>query len=811
MKLEDAIGLVKGGGCVLFTGAGFSRLAKNQLGEFIPTAKGFARTIASRVGVDSDYSLELICDYAMRDARPEGLGEHGLLQEIISTFSPSTISPLQENVARLPWRRVYTTNYDNIFEISAKKFGNEWASITTDGPANASKNRCIHLNGHTSNLTLENLRRQFKLTHTSYASSVFAETEWASQFRSDIGVAPAVMFIGYSMADLDIARVLFQAPHIRDKVFFIVAADASEVERSVLDNYGVVCAIGIEGFVELCQRIEAPPPTTEHVYSWLAPLKKTEGAARPSDKNTIELLTLGDLKDEFLLSSQVDSTVRYSVNRNALDDISSEISAGKRWFIVHSSLGNGKTVLESQVALHFSNIGHDVFLDSDYESSMSGDVLQLSKTNKPTIVLVDESYYKLDAIQALRAADNGFNVFIIFVRSALFNLDRERYDAALPENYRSIDLNRLNQDETRDLRAILDDLGLWGARASDAYVKKEEYIQISCQGEIANVILSVFENTEIGDRLTKVAQRVLEGKSDIGRFIVLAFLLENANIRPTLSIMSEILNKDAWALTRSKEFSSVGEFLYVRNNEIATRSSIVARFLLRSALKAELILDYIGEFLVRLDSLKRADRRIDSLFKEFQRFSFLEGLVDSPRRRELLIGFYQKIRTIPGCTRNPLFWLQYAIARLSFEQFAEAEVYFKTAYSYAGDGQNWYFRDIDNHYSRLLLESRTKSEEYDDYYDAFKQAHDKLYSQMIKGDNRHYPYDRAKLYVPFIIARRGKFSAEQLRLFSAACRQILRNLEIVGEELSKNPRVVECRAAMERAIEIAGMPIGKAI
>jgi hypothetical protein len=117
--------------------------------------------------------------------------------------------------------------------------------------------------------------------------------------------------------------------------------------------------------------------------------------------------------------------------------------------------------------------------------------------------------------------------------------------------------------------------------------------------------LSIFETTEIGNRLKNAAQRALEKKSNVGRLIILAFLMENAETPPRLSIVSEALNLDAWKLTRQSDFASAGDFIYLRKGEIATRSSIVARFLLRNAVKPETILEYIAEFVERFDVLQK--------------------------------------------------------------------------------------------------------------------------------------------------------------------------------------------------------------
>lgn len=803
MELNDAISLALSGDCLLFTGAGFSVDARNPAGTSIPTARQFARQIAERVEVDPDYSLEAICEYAIADSSDKGLGEHGLINEILATFTISQTSAEQDHISSLPWRRVYTTNYDLAFETAARKAAKEWTAITIDTTPNAFSQRCVHINGHIYNLNIQNLRNQFKLTHSSYAVSDFLESPWASQLRSDMGISPAVFFLGYSMADIDVARILFQSPLLKDRTFFVVSEKARPVELTRLAPFGTAVPLGLKAFSDLARSLPAAPAPSGHVYSWLERYEVTRSTKTPSDQDTIRLLTLGDMQQDMISAALADPTVKYSVTRSAVADTFTDVRAGRSWFVVHGALGNGKTLFKIQLAEALSNIGYNVYLDTDYELGRQQDVRQLAKSTTKTVIMVDEASSRLDAIKDLRTSDNGFNIFFIFVRSTIFELDSARYEDALPENFRVIDLNKLDTSETRETRVLLDDLGLWGDKAAEPFTRKEEFIRVDCGGEIANLIISIFETTEIGNRLKTAAQRALEQKSDVGRLIILSFLMENAETPPRLSIVSEALNLDAWSLTRKSEFAHAGDFIYIRNGEIATRSSIVARFLLRNAVKPETILEYIAEFIERFDVLRRKERRIDPLFKEFQRFAFVEGLVQSPRKRELLIGFYQRLRSLPGCSRNPLFWLQYAIARLSFQQYAEAELYFKSAYSFARDGQPWFERDIDNHYARLLLESRTNSDNYDDYFEAFREAHEKLYGQMLKGDNRHYPYRQARNYLAFIVSRKNKLSLNQQELFASACRQVIKNIENLSNELSRSMPVIECKQIMERAIAVA--------
>jgi hypothetical protein len=443
MELNDAISLALAGDCLLFTGAGFSLDARNPGGHAIPTAKQFARQVAARVDVDPDYSLDAICEYAISDSSERGLGEHGLVNEILATFTIAQTSPEQDFLASWPWRRVYTTNYDLSLETTARKSLKEWTAITIDTAPNAFAQRCIHINGHIHNLNIVNLRSQFKLTHSSYAASDFVESPWASQFRADMGISPAIFFIGYSMADIDVARVLFQSPLLQDR------------KISRLQAFGTVAPIGLKAFADLARGLSPAPAATGYTFSWLEQHQATRSPKAPSDQDTIRLLTLGDTQADFISSALSDPDIKYCITRSAIADVHADIRSGRTWFLIHSALGNGKTLLKLQLAETLANLNYSVYVDTDYELGRQQDVRQLARSTTKTAIMVDEASSRLDTIKDLRTADNGFNLFFVFVRSTIFELDRGRFDEALPENYRIMELNSLDSTETRDLRVLL--------------------------------------------------------------------------------------------------------------------------------------------------------------------------------------------------------------------------------------------------------------------------------------------------------------------------------------------------------------------
>lgn len=155
MEIDEAIAHAKRGNAVLFTGAGFSFGARNMRAppdNFIPNARDFAKELAHKVGSGNSYELPIIAQYFSRKK-----GEVSLVDELIKSFSTTDVRDYHVYIASLSWKRVYTTNYDNVFEFAALQSGKEWTPITLEVGPTASHHRCVHINGHINDLNIKTL------------------------------------------------------------------------------------------------------------------------------------------------------------------------------------------------------------------------------------------------------------------------------------------------------------------------------------------------------------------------------------------------------------------------------------------------------------------------------------------------------------------------------------------------------------------------------------------------------------------------------------------------------------------------------
>jgi hypothetical protein len=800
MELDEAIAHAKRGEAILFTGAGFSWGAKNAMpapNDHVPDARTFAQNLAKQLGSQSEYPLPIVSQAYVKKH-----GESGLVRELLNTFTITEHRDYHEILGALPWRRVYTTNYDSCFEQAALASGRSWTPILTDSNPISTQNICVHINGHISNLSITTLASQVKLTHTSYSADQFEKSSWAHQLRSDISIARAVLFIGYSMSDLDISRILHGSPEAKAKTVFIVGPADDDITIAPLEYYGDVYRIGVEAFAKQTAAVDvADLPKGDYSFTWLIEYDRSLEPVRPEDADTFSLITSGEVKSDRIRWDLSQRESHYCVRRDALDTVIEMISKGRRSFVIHSDLGNGKTIFKEQLSHYLSQQQWRVFWDSDFDHHKKSDIRALgSEVTNEVALFFDQSPDRIDIIDDIMQLNRPNFLVFIFVRSTLYELAEARFDEKLPEGYASIDLNRLSASEATDLTHLLN-RGFWGDRGRDIDREKENFINVTCSGSIAKVILSIFEDSDIGRRLKKSAEQLLHRRDTLASTLVASFLLNRLERIPEPNILGELVGVDVWGLMRSDQFKSAAEFIRFDTGRVRIRSSIISEYLLRKGISGEELIWHIEKFVRNLANKKR-NAALQHVFTELQRFPMLERLIEGGRKSELIIGYYQSIKELKFCERNAQFWLHYAMARLAFGQFEISAAYFEQAKTFAkGNAKDT--RDVNNHYARLLLDSRIDSDDFDDYYQAFEKAHTILIDQMNRNDNRHYPYRQAQKYAKFISYRHGKLSPDELKRFATSCRQVKGAIKNLTGGLERYSIIKECNEAMDSAILLA--------
>jgi hypothetical protein len=165
MEVDAGLKLALDGRALLFVGSGFSRGATNLSGDDFSLGSQLAATLSKEAGQPEvlalDDAAELFADR---------FGVDSLVNVLKSKYSAKTVRDYHKEIAAVPWRRVYTTNYDDVFELACNDIGRRVDSITPlDDNSQISKKNlvCVHLNGFIRTTNRDSMWNDLKLTQHS--------------------------------------------------------------------------------------------------------------------------------------------------------------------------------------------------------------------------------------------------------------------------------------------------------------------------------------------------------------------------------------------------------------------------------------------------------------------------------------------------------------------------------------------------------------------------------------------------------------------------------------------------------------------
>lgn len=208
-RLKNLLRMYRNGQCVLFVGAGYSadaqRRSETGSPQSMPSGRDLAKIMKEALKDDEDDLGSL------SDLYEDRFGEHGLFSLLTKLFTTATVTEDQKKIASYKWKEIYTTNYDNVLEECCNSIGVHFSTYTTTKRPSDIDYRnlpIIHINGFVPGSTFTEFKKEIKLTNTQYYSDDFSRSPWGERFRNDIITSPCIVFAGYSLYDLDVARVL---------------------------------------------------------------------------------------------------------------------------------------------------------------------------------------------------------------------------------------------------------------------------------------------------------------------------------------------------------------------------------------------------------------------------------------------------------------------------------------------------------------------------------------------------------------------------------------------------------------------------
>jgi len=780
MNVEEAILHALDGNAILFLGSGYSKGAINYDGMSFPLGADTCQRLIEYGSIDvSDDNPSDQKDLAYISERfLETNDVVDLLKFLNSQFKCKKIEEYHKEIARVIWKRIYTTNYDNAFEKASEEVD---LFRETIAPENRSsevlkyRNAIIHMNGYIGNVKKENLDTTFKLLGKSYTSRTIPDSEWAISLHNDLKTSKAIVFIGYSLDyDLELQQIFASAEEIKNKCLF-VTYKPSRRQRSNMQKYGEVFDEGTFAFAKKINEIRSRYSGVEREYSLSCLKEISSSMVNPSlsisDKDILDLFFDGDINMNHIFSSEAN---RYVIKREVVDDIVNSFNEGFCSVIIHSDLGNGKSVIVREVEEKLCQIGHVYYLkeisqylkdDLDYLSEIRGiKYIVIENYNR----IIDSKYSKI--LSLYQRSDFRY---LFTVRTYLHeNLYQRLLKVFNVTSNRTIiyDVNSLTKNDQKALYQLLETYKLWGARSTSGSEIKKKYIRSTCKGEIKNVLLDLLKSKELERKINGVLNSLFfdSGIKEITLFALMCNVIAS---ELSLSDIVVILNKQARMATYLE--SSAREFLDFKRDKIILKSPVVARHILQNLNYNAEIEELIKRILPVLD--QHSDS-YENLLRMIISISNLRIVFNMKERKihDRFIRIYERAKLLKYHKENPFFWLQYSMACMDAGEFKRAKIYLDNAeaYSKARSFDSW---QIEIQKARYLLLSTINSVDVDNAFENFYTAHKLLIGSTTTS--KYYPLRQLTAYENYFQLFYPYFKEHEKAAFLFCCNEAIGTID----------------------------------
>ncbi len=770
--IEKLLSIIDTGRAILFTGAGFAVGCKNMANTTPPRAKELARLICEKGGFGKDDDLTFASDYFLNYRK-----KSDLLYLLKENFTITNNGKEHRKISSLDWKRIYTTNYDNSIEKSAQDAKKIIYSLTIDDNPKEfykKKNCCIHINGSISSVSEDDLDTKFKLTRTSYVSpDTFEKSPWYYYFKKDLEQCSAIVFIGYSLYDIAIEKILFSSPTLKKKTYFITDCNPSKKTAYILGKYGNLLPIGINGFANKIQ-LDKKNDSNKSSF-WLDAFeeyKVSDSQQDITDDNILNFILYGTIDDKYFDNAiSADQRKPYLIIRDCLNKIEELINSNK-FLVLLGDFGNGKSVVLHETMATFSILGKHVFQLKNPDGDYSTDIEKIHALSKESILIIDD-YSKHHEILLHIAKFNSEKIKVIFSDRSN-NHDRLR-STLIDEGmqFSEINCDILSQDEISHFVSIIDNLGFWGERAKWSKNHKIDHIRNTDRGQISHILLNLFNSPQIKSRINSLLSQIINDKNFKDTIFAIC-LLEVISLPRNSSLISEVSGTDFIYKSELRGNLYFNQLFKLKGNTVISKSSLFSISLINNFFSSSYITNKLLELAEKYDNLKDNGPTEKELFKSLLRFSFTERLLPEKGKLNSLSKYYEELKVRVGWLKfDPHFWLQYGMARMNYGQLEKAQSNLKEAYTLAESKDHYDTSYLDTQQARLYILQSIKESDGNIVWDLFNKAHNLL----IPLTDDVYKYRQVSTYYRFYEEKYNILSKKNKKSFSNAVVNMKMKLE----------------------------------
>ncbi|HYF06697.1 MAG TPA: hypothetical protein VD970_03685 [Acetobacteraceae bacterium] len=570
----------------------------------------------------------------------------------------------------------------------------------------------------------------------------------------------------------------------------------------MLEAYGHISDVGLQQAAEELQDLKTThvPPlvTPEFVHFRKLPSPKSDA---PLLEDVSALYVEGKIKSELIGRDVNLGTQDYMTNRKVAAEIVEAIRGGARVVLVLGRIASGKTSLLEAVSYALGGI-FDIHILGRSKRGIEDDLSRIRACENPCLVVIDDYERALEVVRTLGIERNKNIHLLLSSRTSTHLLNREHLGSVITGTkvweYR---VDTLSEPEVRALDSILVRAGLLGSLAKEPLERRLRHYLRDCDAELRGILLWIIESPEIQTRIARQFE-ALDSAEAVQSVVISALALTYIQVSADLWDLGDLVGAESVNHGHFAEHQAVSDLVYLEGNVIRARSSFFAAAALKILWNGGLVADVI-EMLIREAWMQRSERN-SRIVKELMRYSTIKEFVPNHNKSEKIRAFYNKIRNLPACAENVLFWLQVAISEIDAGDFKNAEFHLTQSYGLASRFKGCDTSQLDNVRATFMLTRAIRTDRGANAFADFVTANGILVKQFREGRHRYYPFRVARLYGPYGRKYLNGFDDGQQKVFFTACEMVLKFSTRADPDLATFHEVRDCEAEMRLILKLRG-------
>lgn len=772
-KSAEAIRHALDGTAMIFVGSGVGYLSKNKLGDNLPSGRTLSDLLHTAVGIPvGKYNLGRISQHAQKK-----LGRENLIGILSERLTATEINERLSELYNLPWLRIYTTNYDNVIESSRKQYSTVSSFNLADDPIRAPIGAIVHLNGKIDNVRPDQFDKDIILTDLSYSINEFRDSHWAKQFLVDIRTSRSIIFVGYSMYDLDIARILLEDPDIADKTIIYVSPEADELEIDSLSNYGLVSNGGFEELYDtLAEAKHSYVPIKNVSFSELRQVQicQTESNLSPAEK-VYRQLVYGDIAEkEYLISEQPRDGISYLSNRSQLSEALQVIDRGHaRDLFIHGEIASGKSACCVIAAKYFLNRDYEVYF-ANQGPHLTRDLERLASRDVPVCVIFDGYGAFIDDVKNYSARRRPSHRMVLTERTASHDLIAAVIERAT--NFGpaiECHLSHIAEPDLTNLSELINFAGLWGERSGMSLAGKVSALRNNLQGSLYLALVEIINSKNVRNEIQRLLTPLNYDRKALLVFIS-AFVVNTLGFRFEINDWQTFFRIESIRRLVRNYNEQFHNFMNISGGELLPRSGLLSTYILKNFASDSDIVDCLHRLYKSAADAQKYDSNMKDLRIQLMRYGAIEGMLSDENKHSSILNYYNQIRSVGDTVENADYWLQLGIASTSHNDLEGAQIAFDNAYSREKKKKNPLLKRIDNYYARFEMKKAIAETDSGKAFAIFSEANTRLSKQIFDDNNRHYPFKTSREFVGVAARHFDKWTDDQQTLFLDMMRDVRR-------------------------------------